>query len=522
MRCRSVALIVATFLPTMAFVFLPNHRIRQFCLMTLSAGNMTEPTTSLQARHLLTELTARYGNGDWTKTRNYVYHAKDKLSRQQVNDVLQFLETYFDSSQIRSILQLSPRILRKNPFSKLKPTAQFLQQLYGKDLFQIAVSRNPDLLLSRGLGYDASSSDHNFVEIFLQKELQMSVREVSQLQRTAPFLFQIPLTKIKGVTEYLFDRLQDGGYDAPDSVKIVSKIVVSHPHLFHLSVESNLQARINFLAETCHLSKKNVASLIKSSSGILGLSVEENLKPTLDYLTQVLNCTDTFDPQALNKCVMSHPLILALSQRNIKQKVDYFYELARMNGDGMGAILAARIALRCPMVYSLSLQENVIPTIEFLKRVWGSPQFTMDCTSDDTVHAEEINTFISFLLEYPGILTLSLEGNLQPTLRFYNMTGYTQLDSDWNLVAGKPKIRGRYIAASLFHRLLPRWHFCKDQNASIQPSLHIIAGATDISFCRQLGYTLDKYLTFKEKSAPSLKFSWEFDTWLKTGRAFEV
>jgi hypothetical protein len=139
------------------------------------------------------------------------------------------------------------------------------------------------------------------------------------------------------------------------------------------------------------------------------------------------------------------------------------------------------------------------------------------------------------LRDYPSVLTLSLEGNLKPTLHFYNQTGYTSLTEDWELISppakraassAQPKvIRGRYIAASLFHRLLPRWHYWMSehpQSGAIKPPLHAMVGATDPAFCKLMGLDMHAYLEFKQESAPRLKFSSQFDTWLKTGRAIDI
>lgn len=566
MKCKSFVLVMASLVPTMAFVLThTEHRRKTSMSLKVLACNLTTGETAAQVppkpRDIMTVLSTRYGEGDWTKTRNYLYHAKEKLSLQQVEAVLHFLESTFDETQIRSILQCSPRILSKNPQSKLKPTTNFLQQLYGSDLFHEAVSRNPDLLLSSGLGYDSSTD--NPVEPYLQNELQLIKSDVSKLQQAAPFFFQIPLAKIKHVTAYLTNLLHEGGYKPEDAVKVVAKVMIAHPHLFHLSVQTNLQPRIDFLVQTCRLSRKNVASLIKSSSGILGLSVDDNFKPTLYYLMQILNPKDNNEGrQALNKCVLSHPPILALSQKNIKQKVDFFEAI---DAAGCGSVvpesgtgddsLAARIALRSPVVYSLSLKDNIMPTVEFLAKVWGAPaphvlwmnseltigqsmfqnqnydpsllkhQFRRRKNDAITTSTTTLGTLIR---DYPGILTLSLEGNLQPTFHFYNKTGYTTLDENWNLVQAEPKIRGRYIAASLFQRLLPRWHYCMEQQQQsssavfLRPPLHVIAGSTDASFCKWLGYNLDDYLAFQKEFAPRLKFSSQFDTWLKTGRAIDI
>jgi hypothetical protein len=65
-------------------------------------------------------------------------------------------------------------------------------------------------------------------------------------------------------------------------------------------------------------------------------------------------------------------------------------------------------------------------------------------------------------------------GNLQPTMNFFNRTGYTALDDDWKLVdSSSTRIRGRYIASSLYQRLLPRWHYCVNHELQ-PPALHVI------------------------------------------------
>jgi hypothetical protein len=126
-----------------------------------------------------------------------------------------------------------------------------------------------------------------------------------------------------------------------------------------------------------------------------------------------------------------------------------------------------------------------------------------------------------FLQEYPNVLTLSLVGNIQTTMNFFNRTGYTLLNDDWELVEGQTRICGRYIAASLYNRLLPRWHYCLSCGLKAPP-MHILVGSTDPIFCEELGLYLGEFELFKDDAVPRLKFSSQFDTWLKTGRPIDV
>jgi len=438
---------------------------------------------------------ARYGNqeGDdnWTKTRNYLYQTKS-LSLGQVQLVLEFLDDYFCQEITRRILQESPRILRKHPTFKLRPIASFLRTLYGPTVFQDAIARNPSLLLTSGIGWDRESHE---LENYLHDQWKIPHYSIATLQRASPFLFSLPVQKVQVFCAYVAFLLHQGGLDP---IKYLKKIVVAHPHLVNLSVPSNLQPRIEFLKQQCELDDIEVALLIQKSSGaILGLSVKENLKPTLDYLRKLLKN----DNQVLKKTVMAHAPLLGLSMNNLQQKVDYFTTI-------MDESMALRILIKCPVVYSLSLGENICPKVEFFQKIWGGTNRTM-----------------SFLYEFPEILTLSLEGNIQPTLHFFNTTLYTNLTPDWNIKPGATAIRGRYIAASLFQRLLPRWHYYIQNSSSSSslppPPLHVLAGATDHDFCQHLQFDLQEYQTVKDESSTRLKFSSQFDTWLKTGRPID-
>jgi len=210
---------------------------------------------------------------------------------------------------------------------------------------------------------------------------------------------------------------------------------------------------------------------------------------------------------------------------------------------------------------------DIIPKVEFLAGLWGvksPPSYILhdDDTSNDAMQkimsSEDYDFSSSSILspmlrEAPNLLTLSLEGNIRPTVYFYNRTGYVQVDENWRLmrfasdVKPAPLLRGRYLATSLFNRLLPRWHYAMsilstssyasqtlnesggdEQETQTPPSsivdipIHVLALKTDEAFCEFLGVDAHAYGEFKRESIPRLKFSSQFDTWLKTGRPIEI
>jgi len=546
------------------------------------------------------------------------------LTLSHVERILSFLQKNFpDRPELQArILQRSPRILgqHRSVESRLVPAVEFLRGLYGgmpdgdggeRRMFYEALERNTDLLLVRGVGYAtgggggkdgdlvAGHAATSEVEDYLQQELGLSSTGIAKLKRNHPTMFQLSLhRKVKPVIRCLSSLLGHDDDAATASLrskhmKRLAKIVTNHPMLLQLDVASNLEPTALFLRDSCDFTDKELAAVIAATPGVLGLSVECNLKPKIKFIGDILKMSGTERTKSITndvegedaskilsrKCILKHPQILALSLSNLRAKRDYFDGI---DGDetsmppagssdehpsGRSPTLAARILKSAPSVYSLSLAENVIPKIEYLASLWNS-NVLASCTTDD--QSDKTSNILSDnLREYPQILTLSKEGNIVPTLSFYNMTGYVRLDANGipqkqqSSIMQQPtyNIRSRYIATSLYNRLLPRWHFLMreqekhqlerqlllrstsstDSNEPVSapkyviptssstsampvslPPLHLLAGASDEVFCRQMKLSLMEYLTFKEQNKSSLKFSSQFDRWLKTGHPIDM
>jgi hypothetical protein len=418
---------------------------------------------------------------------------------------------------------------------------EFLQSLYGESLFVTAISRNPNLLLTYGTGYSGDDGLH-LVETFLRSDLGMNQNSINKLKQSDPQFFQLSMVQLLSVVSFLRNVLDQQQYDVKSTVcipsakastttKAIAKLIMSHPMIFQLSVNENLIPRIRYLQERCLLLDKDLTTLLKSSSGaVLGLSVKDNLEPTIDLLLNMVSKTE------LRKVLLSHAQILGLSLDNLKTKIAYFDSI-----DAMSQIhpvskrkpsLASRILLKAPAVYSLSLTENVIPTVCYLAKVWGQPYPCDDRDISGAVPNNNTSNLSSLLSESPSILTISLVGNIIPTISFYNRTGYLSLDNDGKLFMNTDTkvtiIRGRYITASLFHRLLPRWYYHVKMQADTKkalvmaPPLYVLAGTTDADFCAKLGYDITDYLAYKDEASPQLKFSSQFETWIQTGRPIDI
>lgn len=485
------------------------------------------------------------GTGDWKKTRNYLYRSSGQLTNTQVEQVLTFLGTEFsnDIDLQKSILQSVPRILRKNVKTFLRPTAVFLRELYGDEMFSQYVRRKPDLLLTSGMGYNTDVLE--LVEVFLREELHLTTASINKLKKSAPLALQLPIHKVLSFVAFFRDLLvENSGYSDDTVNTIIGKIILSQPHILQLSIEKNLTPHIEYIRKRCKLDPSEMATLIKKSTsvGIFALSIEDNMRPTLDYLSSILRNPD----KDLRKVVLAHPQLLGLSIINLSTKVAYFDSIDRSSYpefNGQDSLLrppslASRILVRSPAIFSLSLADNICPKVEFLAQVWGKPAPSSylennenDITaasipvSSQRLEAPSSDTLSSLIVEYPNILTLSLEGNIQPTVNFFNRTGY--LAAKGNTTKFRSILRGREMAASLFNRLLPRWHYalsrssCSDRPSPPVP-LHILTSATDVLFCQHLEADYHDYQKFKSEQSPRLKLSYQFDTWINTGSRIDV
>jgi hypothetical protein len=451
----------------------------------------------------------------WKRTKRYIYHATtstNTLSVDQVESVLRILDM-FHNEIATSILQSVPRILRKDPQTHLKPTVSFLNEIYG-ELFDEAMRRNPNLLLTSGLGYNSkrkTNSDdvHNdlSLEDLLVHQQLLSCAQIEKLKVSHPLLFQLSVTKVQSNVEFLLHTL--GG-----SSSIVSRLIRANPNILSLST-SNLKSKIAFLRTCGFESDVELVQILKKFPGLLGLSLEQNLKPTTDMIRRVVEQYESNPNSATNllyKSLSLHPNLLALSPQNFEDKTKYFDSFCEC--DHYTPSLSARILVTVPSVFSLSLSNNIQLKIDYFRMLWRT-------TGDESAS----NNISKYLYEYPNVLSLSLEGNIQPTVNFYNRTGYISLDDSGQ---NKPStmLPPRYIATSL-SRLLSRWNFYLAQEyqqrsdgetvVKRKPPLHILATATDQNFCFKMGYDFSVYSKYKEELEPRLKFNYQFETWLKTG-----
>jgi len=544
---------------------------------------------------------------EWKKAKRYIYHAtslngtKNPIKAVQIKSVLNFLDETFDGNDLdyinsevvidtSFIIQSVPRIMKKDVESYLKPTVDFLKGLYGAMFYEF-VKRRPDVLLTSGVGFNSKSmgeskntdrdyfprqskethvenQQHMPVDDYLaSQELGLSATQVAKLKKKHPAVFRRSFSKVQETIEYLLATFASPERSVGKFT--IGKMIKANPNILNLSV-SNINPKVSFLNECGFDTSQEIKMLCKKYPGILCLSLDDNLRPTVTILQDLMStAVDVSNSKsALYKSLSIHPQLLALSPHNIASKAAYFDTIGKtvnINDDketshdlSKKASLAARMAMSAPSVYSLSL-DNIRQKVRYLSYLWS----VQDDNKSSHGTKRNLNIVAKRIFEYPNILTLSLEGNIQPTISFYNRTGYINLrnhdsteddilDDGTNDEKGPTYLPARYLATSLYNRLLPRWNYHvveetermnqekgkydskndftqlatnydeKLISAPTRPPLHILAGATDETFCKRMSYDYKTYMKFKEAAIPRLKFSSQFDTWLKTGRPIDV
>eukprot|EP00557_Chaetoceros_sp_GSL56_P009885 CAMPEP_0176481910 /NCGR_PEP_ID=MMETSP0200_2-20121128/3087_1 /TAXON_ID=947934 /ORGANISM="Chaetoceros sp., Strain GSL56" /LENGTH=554 /DNA_ID=CAMNT_0017878177 /DNA_START=254 /DNA_END=1918 /DNA_ORIENTATION=+ len=547
-------------------LFNEDDRVKQ----SADIGRQKYNRKNQNAQNIFSLITERYnGTGvcidfndeEWKKAKRYIYHATSPLSTnyplstEQVSAVLDFLDETFGTNKVNNsyndtdidsifIVKSVPRILRKDAESYLRPTVNFLKELYGP-MFNQFVKRRPDLVIASGVGYNGRKEKYSKqmppeqtlvkvkerfidmnVEIFLKKNLTLSPAQISTLKKKHPALFEISFLRLQSTVDYLRRVINIVSEDCSEDDAIIGKMIKANPNILNLTLE-NIKAKIMFLTDLGFHPGENIRALLKKYPGILGLSLDKNLRPTTRALFEFYNQSKDkeLSQRFVKKTIALHPQLLALSPSNFAAKIEYFDKLDC--GGSMGVIvsrdlnkgsLALKLLMAAPSVYSLSL-DNIQEKVAYLSKLW-SIDVSRSILDKPTV-AKQISDF-------PAVLTLSLEGNLQPTIAFYNRTGYIQEEEQTN-------IPGRYLASSLYNRLLPRWHYFLTYDQKIdtdteetlqevadQLPLHILAGASDQTFCKRMQYSYDDYMKFKKESVPILKFSSQFDTWISTGRPIDL
>lgn len=249
----------------------------------------------------------------------------------------------------------------------------------------------------------------------------------------------------------------------------VKRIVLKCPRILEYKPNRTIAPRLAWLVEELGIPKAEMGKIVLRAPQVMSLSLEESLKARVDYLVAGAGV----DRAALGKVVRNHPLVLTYSEDSMQKRVEYLSTLGLTRAQVGKAVTAhphvlhyripamrkrvlfleqqalsreqiVDVLVRMPQVFSLDIEANLKPKVEYLRTQMGATSET--------------------LVKYPGILTLSLANRIVPRHKFMAEVGYP-----------------------VIHPLPPNLLKCSDQE-----------------FAEKLGTSVEAYAEFRERIAKRL------------------
>lgn len=161
------------------------------------------------------------------------------------------------------------------------------------------------------------------------------------------------------------------------------------PKLLTSNVKSELAPVFSFLSDELHVSDSNVRKVINKCPRLLVSSVRDQLRPALIYLRR-LGFSDV-------KALAYRDAILLVSdvESTLMPKLEFLIGLGMTRDDAM------EMVLRCPGLFTFSVERNFKPKYEYF--------------------VEEMDGKLEELKEFPQYFTFSLEKRIKP--RYEEMKG---------------------------------------------------------------------------------------------------
>ncbi|KAL4563455.1 hypothetical protein LXL04_027497 [Taraxacum kok-saghyz] len=172
--------------------------------------------------------------------------------------------------------------------------------------------------------------------------------------------------------------LQSKGIQQKDLPRIIGMC----PQILTSTVASDLIPVFNFLSHDLRIPDRNFRKVVNKCPRLLVSSVENQLKPALFYL-QRLGFRD-LEALAYQDCV----LLVSNVENTLIPKLDY------LTGLGFSKSEAIEMVLRCPGLFTFSLENNFKPKFEFFEK--------------------EMRRDLSELKDFPQYFAFSLEKRIKP------------------------------------------------------------------------------------------------------------
>eukprot|EP00249_Psilotum_nudum_P019401 c27233_g1_i2 orf=250-1797(+) len=230
----------------------------------------------------------------------------------------------------------------------------------------------------------------------------------------------------------------------PEQIQVLAR---KFPSIASYSPEKKMKPVVDLLL-SLGISQSGICKIFLKRPQIFGCSLEENLKPTMIYLESF-----GVDRKRWPLILVRFPAMLTYSKAKIQQVIEFLYET------GLSSMSISRVLNRFPHVVGYSVDENLMPTVKYLKTVG-------------------IKDVCAFLINSPQVLGYSIAGNIEPTIHFLKGLGFTQ--EEVQIILNRyPQVLGLAIEGNL----CPKWEFFVQTG---WPKSQIVA------FPQYFGYSIHK------------------------------
>ncbi|XP_071726532.1 transcription termination factor MTEF1, chloroplastic-like [Rutidosis leptorrhynchoides] len=257
-------------------------------------------------------------------------------------------------------------------FNSYSPQEQQSQTQQSTDTPQL--SKKPKTLLHKHPLYTPVHSKLSLE--FKEKILCLEVMGVDSGKALAlnPLIHSTSLNSIHDIITFL----QSKGILQKDLPRIIGMC----PKILTTNINNELIPVFNFLSYDLNVPEHNYRKVINKCPRLLVSSVQDQLKPALLYLKR-LGFRD-MEALAYQDCV----LLVSNVENTLIPKLDYLISL------GFSKQEAIEMVLRCPGLFTFSLENNYKPKFEYFK--------------------EEMKRNMSELKDFPQYFAFSLEKRIKP------------------------------------------------------------------------------------------------------------
>ncbi|KAJ0648828.1 putative transcription regulator mTERF family [Helianthus annuus] len=236
------------------------------------------------------------------------------------------------------------------------------------------LSKKPKTILHKNPLYTPlpSKLSHQFKEKILCLEL-MGIDSGKALSSN-PLIHSTPLTSIHTIITFLQSK---GIYQ-----KDLPRIIGMCPNILTSNITTDLIPVFNFLSKDLNIPDQDFRKVINKCPRLLVSSVKDQLKPALFYLKR-LGFHD-MGQLAYQDCV----LLVSNVEKTLIPKLDYLISL------GFSKPEAVEMVLRCPGLFTFSVDKNFKPKFEYFER--------------------EMKRDLNELKSFPQFFAFSLEKRIKP------------------------------------------------------------------------------------------------------------